>query len=293
MIFQLLVMAHYDCLTPSPSKNTHNIHKRDGMVNDMLHQFYETPDYFKGIKTIYNKLQQQNTNLTFQVNWFYMGNVKEIQIRTILEKVNFKYNYNNIPIKFNLNHSQAIDGNKIGYYDDQLQQDLWDQYAIKNPNILNIFSSKLSDHKAGWSSLPGYSRDAIFLSAPDIFSDSEEYLAGYISHEIGHWLGLFHTFEGGCLSKENDYVKDTPRTDDRIRVNGMGGLMKVFGNNVLKSYDWKCNDKIKSCSKSFGNDLLDNFMDYTSCRIRITLGQQYRIMNFVYWRLIGELPFLE
>jgi hypothetical protein len=80
------------------------------------------------------------------------------------------------------------------------------------------------------------------------------------THEVGHWLGLYHTFQGGCTSP-NDGVTDTPF--ERTAFFG------CLGN--------KTPDTCKGANGA-GVDPVENFMDYTDdpCMYKFSLGQADR-----------------
>jgi hypothetical protein len=80
------------------------------------------------------------------------------------------------------------------------------------------------------------------------------------THEVGHWLGLKHTW--GDVDCGNDYVNDTPPTRTSNQAN-----------------DNSCTPVFSDCEGSTTRNMIENYMDYTPdlCMNIFTQGQKERI----------------
>lgn len=146
------------------------------------------------------------------------------------------------------------------------------QTRVGGPNVLNVWTGNAGQY-LGWATFPANyagspGTDGVVVDYRTLPGGSMVYTSGGITyrynegdtltHEAGHWLGLYHTFQGGCTAP-GDSVADTPA--ERVA-------------------DYDCTLGRDTCAGG-GLDPINNYMDYNddACTDHFTVGQATRMRD--------------
>ena len=146
------------------------------------------------------------------------------------------------------------------------ERDMKQALYTGDSRTLNVYSADIGANLLGWAYFPkDYNSGRDFIDGVVILDESmpggtagKYALGDTLTHEVGHWLMLHHTFNNGC-SASGDYVADTPK-------------------EAVPQFN--CPVGADTCAAP-GLDPIHNFMDYTqdTCMDMFTAGQAERMSD--------------
>ncbi|EFI27118.1 metalloprotease [Coprinopsis cinerea okayama7 len=225
--------------------------------------------------------------VSFDVYWHVIyanetkegGYVSDSQIMEQMKVINDDFKSANISWNFkNITRVENEDWFVNVWPGSPQEQEMKAKYHKGDSTVLNIFTAQFNatTKTLGFASLPSsYLRaplsDGLLIKHTTLPAGSHpNYNHGRtMTHELGHWLGLYHTFEGGCEGV-GDNVDDTPPE-----------ASEAVGCPVGR----------RSCPGSEMDDPIHNFMDYSwdTCMTHFTPGQAVR-MHEVIWAYRTKRP---
>jgi gliding motility-associated-like protein len=176
--------------------------------------------------------------------------------------------------------SQLVNGNlcnepSTSILDDAAIKNLgsWDCCTYINVYLVTKLNDGFGCGLLGYATFPGLNCDAIDGIVVESATWSDPYAMKIMAHEVGHFLGLYHTFQGACRNDDcltdGDRVCDTPPDAGR------------FTNCPDNTCTTDANAGFPNPFTSDVDDPTENFMDYSLCFERFSPGQISRMHSVI------------
>ena len=210
-----------------------------------------------------------NTPVAVPTYWHVITNggagaLSQSDINASMDVINSAYATNT---RFSFSLAGVTTTNNASWYDGcanaSTEAAMKSALRVGGPETLNIYSCGLGGGLLGYATFPEWYEGDPLLDGVVILDESipggsaAPYNQGdTLTHEVGHWVGLYHTFQGGC-NGTGDGVGDTP---------------------AERSPAYGCPVGRDSCRNKAGLDPIFNFMDYTddACMDEFSVGQGVR-----------------
>ena len=191
------------------------------------------------------------------------GNISDLAIEQAVDNLNGAYNeiFNYYFTLDTVTRTMSdewftVSSDSAAVYSSQ-EEAMRDSLSIDPVHYYNVYSVKTLGSGGwitlGWNYFPMWNEEWSIWQGTTIHYSYIN--SGTLPHECGHYVGLIHTFQGGCVGS-NDAVDDTPAmSEDAI---------------------YSCNQSQDSCPNDPGNDPVTNFMNYSDCQNMFTEGQAER-----------------
>jgi hypothetical protein len=254
----------------SVARTPAQLQELDDQLMEMRHLSASTSNSDRTVKVYFHAITSSSGQ----------GHLSESAIREQISVLNRAYAH--MHFQFELTHSQHAENDAwfIASQSSSMEADLKSNLRQGSYADLNIYTTAQVDGTLGWATLPAsigtgdFRYDGVIVDYRTLpGGDFAPYNEGMtIVHETGHWLGLEHTFEGGCAAdgaNGGDMVADTPA-------------------EAAANYGCPA-DGTDSCPGGSGalagEDPIHNYMDYTDdgCMNAFTQGQAERA--YAQWKL--------
>ncbi len=191
-----------------------------------------------GARVSYNRVKDalDATNKDFQgLTSGYHSNDPSSRFEEIKKPLNIEFRLAKIDPTGRPTTGVLFYENKAGFgessgYDDEIRKYAWDNSKYMNVYIMRDLYNDGDYFNSGVAWLPNIGMTQsntarVVYNGSYLGSNTDENFRRILTHEFGHFLGLHHTFQGGC-TYPNDGVEDTPPVEtshwpkDRVNCEG-------------------------------------------------------------------------